>query len=231
MINTTTNTVTGLLTGFNAPLGIAVLPTAPTPVVTRISPASGPLGGGTTVTITGSGFTGATAVDFGGAPAASFTVTSDTSITATSPTAASVGPVDVTVTTSPGTSATSSADQYSYIYSFTGFQPPIDNLPTLNAVNAGQAIPVMFSLGADQGLNVLAPGYPTVQQVNCSDNAPVNTATQTDTAGGSELQYDPSTNTYTYVWKTSKAFKGTCQVFTLGLNDGTLHAADFDFSH
>ena len=65
------------------------------------------------MTITGTGFTGATAVDFGTTPATSFTVVSDTSITADSP--AGTGTVDVTVTTPGGTSATSPADQFTYV--------------------------------------------------------------------------------------------------------------------
>ena len=48
------------------------------PTVTGISPTAGPLAGGTSVTITGTGFTGATAVDFGTIAATSFTVNSDT---------------------------------------------------------------------------------------------------------------------------------------------------------
>ncbi len=58
-------------------------PAAPT--VTGVSPSSGPTAGGTGVTITGTGFTGATAVDFGANAATSYTVVSDTEITATSP--------------------------------------------------------------------------------------------------------------------------------------------------
>ncbi len=80
--------------------------------VTGISPAQGPATGGTTVTIAGTAFTGATAVHFGSTAAAAFVVDSDTQITAVSP--AGTGVVDVTVTTSTGTSATSSADQFSY---------------------------------------------------------------------------------------------------------------------
>ena len=197
------------------------------PTVTAVSSASGPLAGGISVTITGSGFTGATAVNFGSAPASSFTVNSDSQITATSPAATSVGPVDVTVTTLDGTSATSTADQYTYIYAFVGFQAPVANPPVFNQVNPGQAIPLQWSLSGDFGLNILAPGSPTVQQVNCTSGSPVNTTTMTDTAGGSGLQF--SNGTYTYVWKTSKTWAGTCQQIDVQLNDGTDHLALFSF--
>ena len=85
----------------------------PVPAVTGVSPGSGPSAGGNTVTVTGTGFTGTSAVAFGTVPATSFTVNSDTSITATVP-AGAVGIDDVTVTTPGGTSATSAADQYVY---------------------------------------------------------------------------------------------------------------------
>ena len=48
------------------------------PVVTAISPRSGGVGGGTTVTVTGSGFTGATSVRFGANNASTMTFVSDT---------------------------------------------------------------------------------------------------------------------------------------------------------
>ena len=84
------------------------------PTVTGLSPGSGPLAGGTSVSITGSNFTGATAVNFGGSAASGVTVNSATSITATAP-AHAAGAVDVTVTTPGGTSTTSSADLFTYI--------------------------------------------------------------------------------------------------------------------
>ncbi|HEX4220636.1 MAG TPA: IPT/TIG domain-containing protein, partial [Acidimicrobiales bacterium] len=81
-----------------------VPPISPAPTVTSVSPATGPAAGGTAVTITGTGFTGATAVKFGSNAGTAVTVVSDTEITVTSP-AGAVGAVPVTVTTPAGTSA------------------------------------------------------------------------------------------------------------------------------
>jgi hypothetical protein len=83
------------------------------PTVSGVSPSSGPLAGGTSVTITGTNFTGATGVKFGTTPATNVMVVNSTTITATS--TAGVGTVNVTVTTAGGTSATSTADQFTYI--------------------------------------------------------------------------------------------------------------------
>ena len=84
------------------------------PAVTSISPAAGDTSGGTSVTITGIGFSGATAVAFGSTPAGSFTVVSDTSITAVSPAGTTGATVDVTVTNYLGTSANSTFDKFIY---------------------------------------------------------------------------------------------------------------------
>ena len=67
------------------------------------------------VTITGSGFTGATAVHFGAAAATNVTVVNDAEITCTVPTSEQSDTVDVTVTTPAGTSALTDGDTYSYV--------------------------------------------------------------------------------------------------------------------
>src|SRR5216683_246961 len=87
-----------------------------TPTVTGINPDSGPTTGGTMVTISGSGFMCATGVSFGPTPASSssITVVSDTQITVDSP-PAGIGTVDVTVSTSSGTSAITGNDQFTYL--------------------------------------------------------------------------------------------------------------------
>jgi large repetitive protein len=91
------------------------------PGVTGISPSSGPAGGGTVVTINGSGFTNASTVAFGATAATGVTLVSTTQITATAP--AGAGLVDVTVTTAGATSATSSSDQFTYVPSVTSVSP------------------------------------------------------------------------------------------------------------
>jgi hypothetical protein len=81
--------------------------------VSQVSPYTGPINGDTAVHITGAGFTGATAVYFGGTPASGFTVNTGNLITVTAP-PQGPGTVDVTVTTPAGSSAITSADEYTY---------------------------------------------------------------------------------------------------------------------
>lgn len=108
-VNVVVTTPGGVSTG----TGVYTYSSASVPVVSGITPSSGTTAGGTTITITGSGFTGATAVTIGGTPAAGFTLVSDTEITATTP-VGSAATVDVTVTTAGGISAISTADQFTY---------------------------------------------------------------------------------------------------------------------
>lgn len=85
------------------------------PSVTGLSPASGVLGGGTIVTITGAGFTNDAGVTFGGTAASSVTYVSPTEITAVLPAGGAAGVVDVVVTTSGGTSPNTAADDFTYV--------------------------------------------------------------------------------------------------------------------
>lgn len=97
------------------------------PAVMSVDPVSGASSGGTAVAISGTGFTGATAVQFGGTAAETFTVISNSQISATSPAlvsgmaCVSGGPApttpcaaDVSVATAAGASAAGPADQFSY---------------------------------------------------------------------------------------------------------------------
>ncbi len=81
-------------------------------VVTDVSPKGGPGAGGTSVTISGTGFAEATGVSFGGTPARSFEVRSDSEIVAVAPRGS--GTVEVTVTIPGGSSEARFGDRYAY---------------------------------------------------------------------------------------------------------------------
>ena len=122
----------------------------PTPTVTSVTPTSGSPAGGTSVTITGTNFTGATAVHFGTTSATTFTVGSDTSITATSP-AGTAGTVNVTVTTPSATSATSAGDQFTYV--------TVPGAPTKVSAKAGNASALLTWTAPSSDGGVAINGY------------------------------------------------------------------------
>ena len=111
-----------------------------------------------------------------------------------------------------------------------GFTGPVSST-SFNSARAGQAVPVKFSLGGDLGLLILASGYPKSVTIACpGGNDPVNVVPETTTAGGSGgLTYDAATALYTYLWRTDRAWSGSCREFVLRLADGTEHTARFQF--
>jgi hypothetical protein len=134
----------------------------------------------------------------------------------------------VTGTDNAGNSATVTHN-YHVVYAFKGFFRPIDNLPLLNIVTPGSAIPVKFSLGGNQGLAIFQAGYPASSPVPCDGNEPGTVIDETATAGSSSLTYDPASDQYSYVWKTETSWKGSCRMLVVRLNDGTEHLAKFSF--
>jgi hypothetical protein len=84
------------------------------PTVSAVSPTSGPTAGGTAITITGAGFDATATVTVGGTAATGVSVVSATQLSATTPEHAA-GTVDIVVTVGAQSSATSAADQFTYI--------------------------------------------------------------------------------------------------------------------
>ena len=99
----------------------------------------------------------------------------------------------------------------------------------VNVAKAGRAVPVKFSLDGYYDMDILKAGYPGSQQIDCDSLAAVDIVVKTVTAGSKELSYDESTQEYTYIWKTEKAWAGSCRQLILKLNDGTEHLAYFEF--
>ena len=89
--------------------------TAP-PAISTVDPSSGPQRGGTIVTLTGYGFTGASGVRFGSSSAVNFNVVSDTEIKVMAPPSTTRGPVDVVVTFPDGTSTPTGGSNPTYTY-------------------------------------------------------------------------------------------------------------------
>jgi len=151
----------------------------PPPTVAKVKPNKGPAAGGTSSTITGTGFTGATSVSYGTLPASSFTVNSPTSITAVAP-AATAGPSDITVTTASGTSAVSLYDVFKYA------APTITGLsPNAGPVAGGTSVTVSgsgFAPGA--GATSFLFGKATGGSVLCSSSTSCTFVTPPATKAG-----------------------------------------------
>lgn len=106
--------VMALMCGLGGALASATAAQAAAPVLASIAPNNGPAAGGTSVTITGAGFTAGATVVFGAATATRVSVLSSGSITVASPAGGGSEPVNVTVTDSNGTSAATPKDQFAY---------------------------------------------------------------------------------------------------------------------
>ena len=159
------------------------------PTVSAVSPTSGPTSGGTVVTVTGTNFVaGATAVSFGSHASGSVTVSSSTSLTATAP-SAGVGAVDVRVRTVGGTSAISSADQYTYVVTptVTKVSPSSGTVTgggmvTITGTGFAQNSDVAFGSAPATSVHVQSPGSLTATVPSGSGTVDVTVATDGGTA-------------------------------------------------
>ncbi|MFF7459735.1 IPT/TIG domain-containing protein [Kitasatospora sp. NPDC008115] len=161
----------------------------PAPAVSGVAPDHGPLAGGTTVTITGTNLTGATAVNFGAVAATAFTVDSDTQITATVPAASAAGPVDVTVTTPGGTSAPGKFTYDAPAPAVSGIAPdhgPLaggtvvtitgTNLTGATAVNFGTTAATAFTVDSDTQITATVPAASAAGAVDVTVTTPGGTS-------------------------------------------------------
>ncbi|WP_424862745.1 IPT/TIG domain-containing protein [Streptomyces sp. MMS24-I29] len=166
------------------------------PVVSSINPAQGPVSGGTTVVITGTGLTGATAVRFGAANAVSFTVTSATQITAVNP-AGSAGQVVVTVTSPSGTSNATVTFTYTVasLPTVTGLLPSSGSTSggttvTVTGTNFSGATQVRFGPVNASSFSVVSPTQITaVSPPGAAGAVPVTVTTPAGTSAAAPTSY------------------------------------------
>ncbi|UGQ35176.1 putative Ig domain-containing protein [Janthinobacterium sp. PLB04] len=192
-------------TGGNGPYNTSrsyslVINAQPPPTITGVSPALGPLGGGTAVNITGTGFTGATALKFGSNNGLSVTVVDATSITATSP--PGTGVVNVFVTTPGGTNIADAANRFTYVPA-----PAITSIsPTAGPLGGGTTVSINGSdlTGATAVTfgGVAATGYTVNGASQITATAPPGTGTvdvRVTTAGGTSAIVGADKFTYAAV--------------------------------
>jgi hypothetical protein len=104
-IETAVSNIRSLIGGLNASIASTTGTGTPAvPVITALNPTTGPTAGGTSVSVTGTGLTGATGVTVGGLAATGLIVASDTALSFTTP-ASVAGPAAVLVTGPGGVSA------------------------------------------------------------------------------------------------------------------------------
>jgi hypothetical protein len=167
----------------------------------------------------------ATATGVGGA-----SLTGSFSYTPAAGTSFSAGTYSLAVQFTPASGNYSTASKtvsitVSGAMNFAGFFSPVRNMPYINTAHAGSAIPVKFTVGGFRGKNVLLQ-TPTSAEVACPASAPENVVRPglAVVPGLRSLGYS-----YSYTWKTSSSWAGTCRVFVLTLADGSTHQALFRF--
>jgi hypothetical protein len=126
----------------------------PLPTLASIVPNSGPSSGGTTVTLTGTGFSSDSIVLFDATPATSVNVGSETEITCDAP-AHAEGPVSVTVSNVNGTAELEAGLAYLYTASAGGPLPTVASIAPTAGPSAG-GTPCIIA-----GLNYQDPGAGT----------------------------------------------------------------------
>lgn len=134
----------------------------------------------------------------------------------------------ITVTVGNTTTQLSPGETKAASYDFTGFFQPIDMSGAFNVAKAGSVIPIKFSLGGDQGLNIFAADYPKAPSVPCPTSSVLDNIEQVSTTSG--LKYDAVTEQYNYAWKTG-SWAGTCRRLEVKLVDGKTYTANFKFTN
>jgi hypothetical protein len=166
-----------------SPSSFTVTGSTSAPTISSFAPTSGPVG--TSVTISGTNFTGASAVAFNGSSAA-FTVTSSTQITATVPSGATSGPVTVTAAGGTATSPTSFtvtvATPAPTIASFTPTSGPVGTTVTISGTNFTGASAVAFNGVSATKFTAMSSTQITAMVPNGATSGPVTVTTAGGTA-------------------------------------------------
>jgi hypothetical protein len=115
------------------------------------------------------------------------------------------------------------------VWPFKGFLFPVKNPPAFNLAPAGIIVPFIFSVGGNRGMNIFEAGYPKSQQIPCDNSSEVVGLDTTKSFAGLGLIFIPIVNQYVYLWKTDRAWAGTCRQFVIKFPNGSFRRANFKF--
>ncbi|HEX9094882.1 MAG TPA: IPT/TIG domain-containing protein [Candidatus Dormibacteraeota bacterium] len=212
------------------PLPIPSPAPPPAPTISSVTPASG--WPGTSVTLSGTGFTGTTAVSFNGA-AATFNVSSDSQLSATVPVGAASGPISVTTAGGTASSTASFTVTSEPAPSITGVSPAsatVGSSVTISGSGFTGATAVSFnntaatfSAASDSTITATVPSGALTGSITVTTpagSAPSPTAfgviptvsSFTPTSGKAGTSVTIAGNAFTGA--TTVAFNGTSAVFT-----------------
>jgi hypothetical protein len=134
----------------------------------------------------------------------------------------------VEATDAAGNSSSASA-QYQVVYESGSFLRPVFNRPAVNVRVAGAAVPIRLQAGV-AGTGAIAAGWPQSARVQCgSSSAPAGGEPTVSVLKHWGADRRGRGKHRLYLWKTSRAWAGTCRQFILKLEDGSVHRADFRF--
>jgi formylglycine-generating enzyme required for sulfatase activity len=159
------------------------------PTISSVAPATGPVTGGTTITITGASLTGATSVTIGGVPATSFTVVSATKITAVTP-AGTEGATAVAVTTAWGTATRANGFAYFPVPTVASVDPnlgPATGGVPITITGTNFAGTPAVKIGTKNATSVVLVNATTITAVTPADTAGVKPVSVTTPGGTATL--------------------------------------------
>ena len=112
-------------------------------------------------------------------------------------------------------------------YPFDGFLSTFENPPVLNSANSNGLQSFWFRLGGNRGVRhrrgrLLAPD-------RLRDEGSIGGTEPAENPSYDSLFYQAHTGRYSYPWRTTTAYRGTCREFILTLDDQSVHTAWLQF--
>lgn len=140
------------------------------------------------------------------------------------------GTIPITLTIDGSVTVIGPGASTTLVWSFIGFSAPVERAPALNVAQAGQAVSLRWRLldGLGVPVTTLASATVTATNLSCGFGTTVDLTTEA-APDGTGLKNLGDGN-YQFVWKSPKAYAGSCKTLRLDIGDGASHEALFQFA-